>query len=197
MVDLFQWDDISKTIRVNSGELFLVKEFAKLLEEERNINEFDKTGERKERAFREFAYMYLMLNYKSAYADYSEQERHVAALEDASLTDEEFNDLDFRAACRKYAKLQDSSRGLQLIKSALGMVDKLNIYFRNVDLSERDLLTGKPIYKAKDVMAEMASVSKVLEELRMLEVQFKKEVDAPKAIRAGATEGYDPRKVRR
>lgn len=195
MIDLFKWDDVTRQIRLDDEEILLVKEFAELMDSKRNVTKSDPKGIYKERAFREFTYMYQMLNFKSAYADYSEQERHKAALEDASLTDEEYNDLEFRAACRKYKALQESSKSLQLIKAATGIADKLIIYFKNIDLDERDLITGKPIYKAKDVMSEMSSVSKVLEELKVLEYQYKKEADAPKAFRAGAREGFDPNKI--
>lgn len=197
MIDLFKWDDVTRQIRLDDGEILLVKEFAELMKPERNITKSDPTGSYKDRAFREFTYMYQMLNFKSAYADYTEQERHKAALEDSYLTDEEYNDLEFRTACRKYKTLQESSKSLKLIKSAMGMVDKLIVYFDNVDLNERDLITGKPIYKTKDVMGEMASVDKVLEGLKALEFQYKKETEAPKAFRAGAREGFDPNKMRK
>ena len=195
MIDLFKWDDVTRQIRLDDAEIVLVKEFAELLKPERNVTKSDTTGVYKERAFREFTYMYQMLNYKSTYADYTEQDRHQAALEDSYLTDEEYNDLDFRAACRKYKALQESSKSLKLIKAATGVVDKLIIYFDNIDLNERDLITGKPIYKTGDVMKEMSSVSKVLEELKALEYQYKKEADAPKAFRANAREGFDPNKI--
>lgn len=197
MIDLFKWDDITRQIRLDDAEILLVKEFAELMKPERNITKSDTKGIYKERAFREFTYMYQMLNFKSAYADYTEQDRHKAALEDSYLTDEEYNDLEFRAACRKYKTLQESSKSLQLIKAATGIADKLIVYFRNVDLDERDLVTGKPIYKAKDIIGEVSSVSKVLEELRALEHQYKKESETPKAFRAGAREGFDPNKIRK
>ena len=115
MIDLFKWDDVTRQIRLDDGEILLVKEFAELMKPERNISKSDPTGSYKDRAFREFTYMYQMLNFKSAYADYTEQERHKAALEDSYLTDEEYNDLEFRTACRKYKTLQESSKSLKLI----------------------------------------------------------------------------------
>jgi hypothetical protein len=58
------------------------------------------------------------LSWASPYADYTEQERHEACLQDAGLTEDEWNDPTFRAACRKYRELQNSSRILKLIKAA-------------------------------------------------------------------------------
>lgn len=61
---------------------------------------------------------------KSPYQQYLEQERHLAALEDSGLTDDEWNDPDFRAACRKYQEIKDSSRILSLIKTAYRTLEK-------------------------------------------------------------------------
>ena len=59
-----------------------------------------------------------MLDFKSPYLEYIEQDRHEASLQDSGLTEEEWNDSDFRAACRKYLEIKDSSRILGLIKTA-------------------------------------------------------------------------------
>lgn len=73
-------------------------------------------------------------------------------------------------------------------------MDELIDYFNEgSDLQERDPITGKPIFKAKDIMGEMASVSKVLDELDALEARVKKKQKAASGLRAGATEGYIPK----
>jgi hypothetical protein len=72
------------------------------MNDERNICEEDKEGKYKLRAFREFTYIYLALDWQSPYADFSEQERHQLSLNDAKMTEEEFNNPEFRAACRKF-----------------------------------------------------------------------------------------------
>ena len=111
----------------------------------------------------------------SPYSDYSEQDRHESCLKDANLTEEEWNDPLFRAACRKYRELQNSSRILRLIKAAQDTVDKITDYFDVIiDLNERDP-NNKPVFKVKDVMAELKSVSDVVEQLKTLEILYKKE----------------------
>jgi hypothetical protein len=50
----------------------LVKEFAKLMDNDRNKCKEDPTGELGLRAFREFTYIWLALDWKSIYADYTE-----------------------------------------------------------------------------------------------------------------------------
>jgi hypothetical protein len=46
-------------------------------------------------------------------------------------------------------------------------------------------------------MTEVSGLSKVMEEIKTLEYQYKKQAEAPKANRAGVEEGFDPRKVRK
>ena len=55
--------------------------------------------------YAEFKYIFLMLDFKSPYLEYIEQERHEQAMKDSELTDKEWEDPDFRAACRKYMEI--------------------------------------------------------------------------------------------
>ena len=131
--NIFQYDNMNNRIELNVPEILLVKEFADLMKNERNICKDDPKGQYGLRAFREFTYIWLALDWKSFYADYSEQERHEEALKDAHMTDEEFNNPEFRAACRKYRAIQESNRSVQLLKSAQNTIDKLIDYFNNID----------------------------------------------------------------
>ena len=108
------------------------------------------------------------------------------------MTEKEFNDPDFREACRKYRKLQESNRSIKMLNAAQNTVDKFIDYFNNIDPEERDPLTGKPIFKVKDIMAEISSLDKVLDELKILEGQVKKAMEEESSLRAGATDGYRP-----
>ena len=82
---------------------------------------------------------------------YDEQERHSEAIKDAELTDEEFNNPEFRAACRKFREIQESNKSIKLLNAAKAMVDKFIDYFNQADPLERDEQTGKPIFKVKDI----------------------------------------------
>lgn len=190
--NIFQYDNVSNRIELNIPEILLVKEFAELMKCERNICKEDPKGVYGSRAFREFTYIWLAIDWKSIYADYTEQERHREALRDAGITEEEFNNPEFRAACRKYRAIQESNRSIKLLQAAQNTVDKFIDYFNNVDPGERDPLTGKPIFKVKDLMAEISSLSKVHDELTSLEGMVKKEISEQSTIRAGATEGFIP-----
>lgn len=190
--DIFVYDNVNNRINLNTPEILLVKEFAELIKPERNKCKEDPKGTYGLRAFREFTYIWLALDWKSMYSDYDEQERHKEALRDANLTEEEFNNPEFRAACRKYRELLESNRSLRLLKSAQNTADNLMDYFNDiVDFNMRKD-DGSPIYKTKDVIAEISNLSKVHEELKILESMVKKELNETSSIRGGAVDGFQP-----
>lgn len=186
----FLFDNVENSISINEPEILLVKEFKDLWEAKRNKTKEDPSGTKRTRAFKELCYIWLMCDWGSPYADYSEQERHKEALRDSGLTDKEWNDPTFRAACRKYRELQNQSRSLKLIKSAQEVVDKITDYFNTVDIQERDPVTGKPIYKTKDIMAELSNVSSVVDELKTLEILYKKEQEQSNGLMGDVSVGF-------
>ena len=190
--NIFQYDNVHNRVELNMPEILLVKEFSELVKCERNICKEDPKGVQGLRAFREFTYIWLAIDWKSPYSDYPEQERHKEALADSGITEEEFNNPEFRAACRKYRQLQESNRSIKMLQAAQNTVDNFIDYFNTiVDLSERDV-NGEPIFKTKDIITEISSLSKVHEELKILESQVKKELMETSNIRAGAVEGFTP-----
>ena len=190
--DIFVYNNQINRVELNTPEILLVKEFADLLKPERNKCKEDPSGLLGLRAFREFTYIWLAICWKSIYADYDEQDRHQEALKDAEMTDEEFNNPEFRAACRKFKAIQESNKSIRLLHSANSMVDKFIDYFENADPMERDEQTGKPIYKVKDIQAEMKNLIDVHSTMVELENQVKKQITEKSSIRGGATEGYTP-----
>lgn len=190
--NIFQYDSRLNRVELDMHEILLIKEFAALVEYDRNICKEDPKGTKCLRAFREFTYIWLALDWKSPYADIPEQDRHHEALQDAQLTEEEFNNPEFRAACRKYREILESNRSIKMLQAAQNTVDNFIDYFNTVvDLSERDV-NGKPVFKTKDIISEISSLSKVHEELKILESEVKKELSETSTIRGGARNGYRP-----
>lgn len=190
--NIFQYDNMHNRVELNMPEILLVKEFSELVKCERNICKEDPKGIQGLKAFREFTYIWLAIDWKSPYSDFSERERHQEALNDSGITEEEFNNPEFRAACRKYRQLQESNRSIKMLQAAQNTVDNFIDYFNTVvDLSERDA-NGKPVFKTKDIISEISSLSKVHEELKILEGQVKKEMMETTSIRGGATDGFLP-----
>ena len=187
---VFLFDNANNKVTINEPEVLLIKEFAALWTNERNKTKEDPKGIYKSRAYRELTYIWLMIDWASPYSDYAEQDRHQACLQDANLSEDEWADPVFRAACRKYRDMQNESRALKLIKAAQGVVDKITDYFDTIDLSERDSITGRPIWKTNDVMKEMQSVSKVVDELKSLEYMYKKEQEEETGVRGEGDIGH-------
>lgn len=183
-MEIFSYDSLNKQLELNEPEILLVREFKALLTR-------DKT-KTKSRALKELTYIYLAICWKSPYNQYTELERHEEALNDSGLTEEEFNDPIFREACRKFRSLQDSNKSIKLLNAARVAADQFIEYFETIiDLNERDQ-NGKPVFSAEKVMKEMAQLSKVHEQLKVLEAQVKQEMEVSSGTRAGVQIGFDP-----
>ena len=190
--DIFVYNNQINRVELNTPEILLVKEFKALLEPSRNKCKEDPSGLMGLRAFKEFTYIWLAICWKSVYSEYDEQERHQEALKDAEMTDEEFNNPEFRAACRKFRQIQESRLSVRLLSAAQEMTNKFIEYFKTVDPLERDETTNKPVYKAGDIMKEISNLGKMLDELVDLEKRVKKDMAEKSTIRAGAIEGFEP-----
>jgi len=190
-MNLFIYDNSTNEVRIDQADVLLLREFSALWSNDRNITKTDKTGEKKSRAFKEIKYIYLMLDWKSPYSQYSEQERHRECLADAGLSADEFNDPIFREACRKYREIQESSRIGNLLKAQYNLVDKMILYFEGLDLEERDPISGKPIFKFKDIQSEIAGTSKMLEGIKSLEAAYKQEQEGESTMWGDAEPGFD------
>ena len=91
-MQIFIFDNTTNSLRIDDYSILLVKEFAKLWEPERNKCKEDKKGEQRIRAYKEFAYIYLVLDFKSPYFKYLERDKHEAALADSGLDESDLKD---------------------------------------------------------------------------------------------------------
>lgn len=186
----FKYDNVSGSIILNDDGILMINEFKALIETKRNISPTDKTGVNKERAFREFAYIYLFGDWESPYSQLPERDRHEASLQDSGLSDIEFDNPEFRAACIKYDELQNSAISIRLLKSAMTSVETVIYYLSHVDVNERNPLDGKPIFKTKDLIAEIKGCKDLIVGLQELEHQVKKELEQDTGLRGNAEAGY-------
>jgi len=192
-MEWFEYDKVSGELIINDVGILLTKEFTALRDPKRNITKTDKTGAKRTLNFKELKYIYLFFDWGSPYfGKMAEQERHDEAFKDSELTDEEFEDFTFKAACQKYDEIQEANLSLQLLKAAQEAVRSVSYQLKNVDLNERDPLSGKPIFKNKDVIAEIKGCKDLLISLRELENQVKKELDPASGLRGDTEAGmYD------
>lgn len=177
MIDIFLYDNSTGTITLNEYEILLVKEFATLYDTSRNKCKKDPTGIHRLRAWREFKYIFLMLDFKSPYLEYIEQERHEQAMKDSELTNEEWEDPDFRVACRKYMEIKDSSRILSLIKTAFRTLEKMRVFLDNIEFTDMDG-NGKYLNDPKKVLESIGQIKKMNDYLRELEDDYKKDQES-------------------
>lgn len=183
-MNVFVYDNVNNRLEINEGEIFLVTEFKNLLNKDQSKN--------KELAFKELTYIYLALDWKSPYSQYTELERHEEALRDSGLTEEEFNNPVFREACRKYRTLQESNLSVRMLNAAkLGAQQFIDYFTIIADLNERDV-NGKPVFDAKKHFETMSKMHDLHEELTSLENLVKKELTETSTLRAGAIEDFDP-----
>lgn len=185
----FAYDNVTGKININDESILLTSEFSKLIDHSRNKTKEDKVGSKLTLAFKEFKFIYLFIDWESPYSNYAEKDRHAEALKDSELTDKEFENLDFKEACRKYDEIQNSSIEIRLLKAAMLSVENLIYYLEHVDLNERDPQTGKPIFKSKDLIAEIKGCKDVISGIRDLTTQVKKGEETSEGLRGGAQPG--------
>lgn len=190
MIKFFAYDNQKNKVVVNEPEILLVKEFADLWTNERNKCPQDPTGEQRLRGFRELVYIYLAIDWGAPGSKDLPANRHKYALEASQLTDEEFEDPLFKAACNKYRELQDSSSVIgKLVETYTNNIHKMRIFIENIDYTERGE-NGMPIFKIKDTLSEMQALDKALDALKSLEDKYKAEKEEASGIRGGEEAGF-------
>ena len=189
-MDFFVFDDVTNTLRINECPILLIKEFKTLWDKDRNKCKEDKTGNERLRAFKEFTYIYLMLDFKSPYYKYLEQEKHEAAILDSGLTDEDLKNPEFIDAYNKYQEILYSDPILSLIKTAYRTLYKTQVFLDSIDFTEIDDM-GKPLYKPKDVMLDISTIGKMREALNELEEKHKNSLSADSNVRGDEELGFD------
>ena len=187
-MEIFIFDNVTNKLRINEYDILLIKEFANLWDINRNKCTEDKTGEKRLLAYKEFTYIYLILDFKSPYFKYLEQDKHKAALADSGLEESHLKEPLFVAAYHKYQEIQEADPVLSLIKTAYHTLYKTQVFLDSIDYSERDD-AGKPIYKPKDVIADIASIGTMRTKLQELEVLHKTNMAAASKVRGDYERG--------
>ena len=190
MEDIFVFDSVTNSIRINNYPILLVKEFADLWDQERNKCKDDPSGIKRIKAYREFTYIFLCLDWKSPYFQYLEQEKAAAAKIDAGLSDEDMNDEKFKAAFNKYKEIINSDRILSLIRTALHTLTKTEIFLDNIDFANDVDESGRPIYRPSDVMKDLTQIKNLRRDLMELEIEHKKGIVSKNKTRGDVEIGF-------
>lgn len=189
-MNIFVFDNVTNSLKINDHEILLIKEFATLWDQKRNICAEDKTGEKRLLAKKEFTYIYLTLDFKSPYSKYAERDKHEAALEDSGLKETNLKDPDFSAAYHKYDDIQNTDPILELIKTAYKTLRKTRVFLDSIDYVNDIDADGRPLYKPKDVINDIASIAKMRTQLQELEVAYKENLVAGTKLRGDNEPGF-------
>ena len=189
MIKFFGYDNQLNEITINQPEILLVKEFADLWTNERNKCKEDPDGHKKLRGFRELVYIYMAIDWGAPGSKDTPANRHIYAMEASGLTEEEYNDPVFRAACRKYRELQEKSSLIgTMVETYTNKIHQMNEFIKSIDYNERTD-TGMPIFKTKDTLDEMGRIDKALEALKNLEMKYKEEQEEVSGLRGDKVKG--------
>ena len=189
MIKFFSYDSSKNEIIVNEPEILLVKEFADLWTNERNVTPEDKDGHLKTRGFRELIYIYMAIDWGAPGSKDTPENRRQQALEASRLTKEELEDPVFLAACKKYQELQDSSSTIgPMIQMFRNKLYEIKLFIESIDYNERTD-SGTPVFKVKDTFDSMQQLSKVMTSLKQLEAEYKEEQDEVSGLRGDTMPG--------
>ena len=132
----------------------------------------------------ELAFVYFMVDHRSPFSIYDWEQRIIEVKNSIFGEKKKFTPSSkVLGACDKYEKLIETS-AVRLLKSARTSIVKLEKYFRDIDLHLMDD-HGKPIFHAKDLIANLSNMGKVVDGLTRLEDIVKKEEQAANSNRGG------------
>ena len=133
---------------------------------------------------KELAFVYFMTDHRSPFSVYEWKQRVGEVKNSIFSTKEKFTaSKKVLDACTAYEKLLETS-AVKLLKAARESIVKLEKYFRDIDLTMMDD-NGKPIFHAKDLIANLSNMGKVVDGLTRLEDIVKKEEQAANTNRGG------------
>ena len=132
----------------------------------------------------ELAFVYFMIDHRSPFSIYEEDQRIIEVKNSIFGGKKKWSpSKKVLRACDKYEKLIETS-AVRLLKAAKESIVKLEKYFRDIDLHLMDD-HGKPIFHAKDLIANLSNMGKVVDGLTRLEEIVKKEEQAANTNRGG------------
>jgi|TARA_R110000744_G_scaffold210916_2_gene330034 hypothetical protein len=127
----------------------------------------------------DLAAIYYFTDHRSPYAVYPLEDRKAKIVHDLGVKWSPQLDV----GVKKYKELTETS-AVKLLKAARSSIGKLERYFQDIDLTLMDD-NGKPIYAAKDLVANLTKMGDVVSGLTKLEDVVKKDQQAAAVNRGG------------
>ena len=138
----------------------------------------------KDLSLEELSFVYFMVDHRSPFSVYEWKQRNIEVKTSIFGEKKKWTPSPkVVSACDKYEQLIETS-AVRLLKAAKESIVKLEKYFRTIDLTMMDD-NGKPIFHAKDLIANLSNMGKVVDGLSRLEEIVKKEEQAANTNRGG------------
>lgn len=154
--------------------------FKKIWDRDKSIN--------KKQAQNELAYIYYMADFKSDFFEISDkEERSKQIVENLGFKFDPEDQL-LKDAIKFYEE-RTKTKLIFLLEDAYGAIDKLRDYFKEVDLTFVDG-NGKLIHDSTKLLNNIGNLNKVVEGIKALEYQVKKEQQTDKKLRGGRDKGF-------
>jgi uncharacterized protein YfkK (UPF0435 family) len=131
----------------------------------------------------DLAFVYFMVDHRSPFSVYEWDQRLIEVKNSIFGEKKWAPSAKLLGACDKYDQLLETS-AVKLLKAARTSIVKLEKYFRDIDLHLLDD-NGKPIYHAKDLIANLSKMGNVVDGLTRLEDIVRKEEQAANTNRGG------------
>lgn len=152
-------------------ETLLIEPFKTIWERDKTPNKVDATED--------FTYIEFITSLKKSnpYRQYPEDKKHEVLMEEIITRDSWVPDGLIQEAIRKIEVFQkEASTTYNYYMAAKIAAEKMQEFFRDVDINERNEKTMNPIYKPRDVTSALNDTEKVLTNLKALEKKVEEEV---------------------
>jgi len=152
--------------------------FAKIWDRDKSIN--------KKQALSELAYIYYMSDYKSDFFEISDKEERAEQIIQNLGYKIDIEDKILLEAFDFYTSFK--SKLVLLLEDAYGAIDQIRDYFKTANLTEVDG-NGKLVYDSTKLLNNISNLNKVVEGVKALEYQVRKEQQSDQKIRGGRDKG--------
>lgn len=142
----------------------------------------------KVKAIQELSYIWFMSDYKSDFSDILDPKERDVEVKKSCITIKDWEADKFVQEAMQFYKSRQETIASRMLEGALIYANKVDEWFRNVDLFEMDD-KGKPVYDAKKGNDILKDLGKTVESLKQLQDVVRKERDISNKLRGNREKG--------
>lgn len=140
-------------------------------------------------ALKELAYVFFNADYKSDFSDILDDEERSHEIKVIVELPEKWEPSQIVLDAIEFYKKRQQTPSMQLLEASLGFVQKLKVFYKTVDLNERDERSGKLVHNISGLQKGAAEIGELTSSLEKLKESIAKEVEAASRIRGGGEIG--------